>query len=70
MELEKKNDVHSKEKYKSDMKKSMPDRYAEAKQIDWGMCANDYIIDVNKRGRSKDITESGEFKLDEPNMKE
>ena len=67
--IEKKHGVHSDERY--DVKaKNTADAYAEAKELDFSMCANDYVIDVNKRGKSKDITESGKFELDEPALSE
>ena len=63
--LEKAMGIHSKEVYKHNNKKSLADKYADAKEIDWGMCANNYIIDANKRGKTQDIT-NGKFKLNEP----
>ena len=37
--------------------------------LDWSKCANDYVIDVRKRGKSQDITDK-KFKISEPKMNE
>jgi hypothetical protein len=67
--IEKKNGVHCKENHKyGGMKAS--DAYAQAKELDWDMCANDYIIDVNATGKVTDITEDGKFEKLELPLKE
>ena len=69
MAVENKNGVHSKEVYKSKGKASTADKYAKAKDLDFSMCANDYVIDASKRGKVQDITDS-KFKMNEPSLKE
>jgi len=67
--VENKNGVHSKEVYKHNKKDSTAEKYAKAKGLDFSMCANDYIIDTNKRGKVQDITD-GKFKMNEPSLTE
>ena len=67
--LENKSGVHSEEVYKSKGKGSTADKYAKAKELDFNMCANDYVIDANKRGKVQDIT-NGKFKMNEPSLTE
>lgn len=67
--IEKTNGVHSKEKYEYKEMNSA-DAYAKAKELDYDMCANDYIIDVNASGKVTDITESGKFEKLELPLKE
>ena len=70
MGLEEDNGVHSKESYKQS-DKATHEKYGEHIKIDeTNAVANPNVIDVNKRGKVKDITGSGEFGMDEPKMTE
>ena len=65
MAIEQSNGVHSKEMTQVERKKSTADMFAEHCKLDYGMCANDKVIDANKRGKVKDITETGQFQLND-----
>ena len=49
--------------------KKTAEKYAKAKELDYRKCANNYVIDANKRGKMQDITDS-KFKMNEPSLTE
>jgi hypothetical protein len=46
--------------------KSTADKYAAHCELDWSKTAGNKIIDVNKRGKAKDVTNGKTFVVEEP----
>ncbi len=62
--------IDSKGKPRDDTK-TTADKYAKHCELDFSQCeGGDKIIDVNKRGKVKDVTDGNDYSLEEPRFSE
>lgn len=70
MPLENAMGVHMNERSQTKKGKTVSDKFAEHCKLDSPYVAPCGMIDTNKRGKAKDITMSGMFELEEPELEE